>query len=281
MFSIIFCFASSNILLFLYDLSSFFLISFFFFLCTHNLPLAVVNQVPIPGWINGIALSPKAGFACLAVGGYHRLGRWHDRIKAKEGVYVVRLKDTATGAEGSKRDSHDDRYGDEGNEVEVDVEEEDEEEEEEEEKKVVVPKKGKDAKKKKVVGSKVSSASSILDADDLDDEDDDEGSNNTGSQKRKSGSGSSTGAGAGNMLDMGLGHFVPTDSWGDNDGDDDDEDGNAGAGFGSKRKSVRQIVDRGFEKDDAQSNFTQAGSRGKTSFGAKKHKSGGSSKPKR
>ena len=51
-------------------------------------PLA---QIPMHGYINDIAIGPKAKFCAVAVGQEPRLGRWNVIGKAKNRVAIVKL----------------------------------------------------------------------------------------------------------------------------------------------------------------------------------------------
>ena len=53
-------------------------------------PLA---KVPVPGYINGIALARRARFAALAVGTEHKFGRWKPIKAARNGLAIVKLTD--------------------------------------------------------------------------------------------------------------------------------------------------------------------------------------------
>ena len=77
---------------------------------------AEINRIAIPGYANGIALSEHGRIACVAVGSEHRLGRW-GKVKAKHGVYVVRL---AAGAGRGGADNSDDEDSDGSGSSDVD-----------------------------------------------------------------------------------------------------------------------------------------------------------------
>lgn len=53
--------------------------------------LEPLSQIPIHGYINDIAIGPKAKFCAVAVGQEPRLGRWNVIGKAKNRVAIVKL----------------------------------------------------------------------------------------------------------------------------------------------------------------------------------------------
>ena len=55
--------------------------------------IEVIGEIPIHGFINGIALSSKAKFGVLAVGQEHRCGRWERVPRAKNRIAIVKLQD--------------------------------------------------------------------------------------------------------------------------------------------------------------------------------------------
>lgn len=52
-----------------------------------------IAAIPIHGFINGIAIGPKARFCVAAIGQEHRLGRWHKVARGRNRVAIIRLKD--------------------------------------------------------------------------------------------------------------------------------------------------------------------------------------------
>lgn len=50
-----------------------------------------LSQIPINGFINDIAIGPKARFCAVAVGQEPRLGRWNRVGKAKNRLAIVKL----------------------------------------------------------------------------------------------------------------------------------------------------------------------------------------------
>jgi hypothetical protein len=54
--------------------------------------LEPLNQIPLLGFVNGIAIGPKARFCVVAVGQEPRLGRWNRIAKAKNRFGIVRLR---------------------------------------------------------------------------------------------------------------------------------------------------------------------------------------------
>jgi hypothetical protein len=51
-----------------------------------------LDEIPLPGYINGIAVGPKARFCVVAVGQEPRLGRWNRVAGAKNRFGIVRLR---------------------------------------------------------------------------------------------------------------------------------------------------------------------------------------------
>lgn len=54
--------------------------------------MEAMAQIPLHGFINSIAIGPKAKFAVVAVGQEHRLGRWDRVSKAKNRFGIVDLR---------------------------------------------------------------------------------------------------------------------------------------------------------------------------------------------
>jgi len=54
--------------------------------------LEPLNQIPLVGFVNGLAIGPKARFAVVAVGQEPRLGRWNRIAKVKNRFGIVRLR---------------------------------------------------------------------------------------------------------------------------------------------------------------------------------------------
>lgn len=54
--------------------------------------MEAMTQIPLHGFINAIAIGPKAKFAVVAVGQEHRLGRWDRVSKAKNRFGIVDLR---------------------------------------------------------------------------------------------------------------------------------------------------------------------------------------------
>jgi len=48
--------------------------------------------LPLPGWINGLAITPSASLLVVGVGQEQRLGRWERRAEGKTGIYVIPLR---------------------------------------------------------------------------------------------------------------------------------------------------------------------------------------------
>lgn len=51
-----------------------------------------LNQIPLHGYINGIAVGPKARFCIAACGQEPALGRWHRVPKAKNRLAIVQMR---------------------------------------------------------------------------------------------------------------------------------------------------------------------------------------------
>ena len=54
--------------------------------------MEALTHIPLNGYINGIAIGPKARFAVVAVGQEPRLGRWDRVAKAKNRFGIVDLR---------------------------------------------------------------------------------------------------------------------------------------------------------------------------------------------
>ena len=66
--------------------------------------LEPLNQVPIHGFINGIAVGPKARFCVIAAGQEHRLGRWNRVPRAKNRFGIVKLYNSSDDIANSEDD---------------------------------------------------------------------------------------------------------------------------------------------------------------------------------
>ena len=67
--------------------------------------LEPLSQIPIHGFVNDIAIGPKAKFCAVAVGQAPRLGRWNVIGKAKNRLAIVKLDvddDKGEGGEGDR-----------------------------------------------------------------------------------------------------------------------------------------------------------------------------------
>ena len=51
-----------------------------------------INRIPLHGFINDVAVGPKARFCVVAVGQEPRLGRWDRVSRAKNRFGIVRLR---------------------------------------------------------------------------------------------------------------------------------------------------------------------------------------------
>ncbi len=51
-----------------------------------------LTEVPLVGYVNGIAVGPKARFCVVAVGQEPKLGRWNRMVKAKNRFGIVQLR---------------------------------------------------------------------------------------------------------------------------------------------------------------------------------------------
>jgi hypothetical protein len=61
--------------------------------------LEEINKIPLMGYINGIAIGPRARFCVVASGQEPRLGRWNRVAKAKNRFGIVRLRSQEDGLE--------------------------------------------------------------------------------------------------------------------------------------------------------------------------------------
>mmetsp|Transcript_38775 Transcript_38775/g.93730 ORF Transcript_38775/g.93730 Transcript_38775/m.93730 type:complete len:95 (+) Transcript_38775:1382-1666(+) len=51
-----------------------------------------LNRIPLSGYVNGIAVGPKARFCVAACGQEPKLGRWHRVPKAKNRLAIVQMR---------------------------------------------------------------------------------------------------------------------------------------------------------------------------------------------
>lgn len=51
-----------------------------------------LNSIPLSGYVNGIAVGPKARFCVAACGQEPKLGRWHRVPKAKNRLAIVQMR---------------------------------------------------------------------------------------------------------------------------------------------------------------------------------------------
>jgi len=59
-----------------------------------------VSAIPIPGFINGVTIGPKARFCVAAIGQEHRLGRWQRVHRGRNRVAIIQLKDMEDNMQG-------------------------------------------------------------------------------------------------------------------------------------------------------------------------------------
>jgi len=59
-----------------------------------------VSAIPIPGFINGVTIGPKARFCVAAIGQEHRLGRWQRVHRGRNRVAIIQLKDVEDNMQG-------------------------------------------------------------------------------------------------------------------------------------------------------------------------------------
>lgn len=57
-----------------------------------------INKIPLVGYVNGIAIGPRARFCVVASGQEPRLGRWNRVAKAKNRFGIIRLRPEEDGA---------------------------------------------------------------------------------------------------------------------------------------------------------------------------------------
>jgi hypothetical protein len=76
-----------------------------------------LNQIPMNGYINGVAIGPKGRFCVVAVGQEPRLGRWNRVAGAKNRFGIVQLRSLDDIA--NDEDNEDEQIGD--NDPEEDV----------------------------------------------------------------------------------------------------------------------------------------------------------------
>lgn len=51
-----------------------------------------LNRIPLSGYVNGIAVGPKARFCVAACGQEPKLGRWNRVPKAKNRLAIVKMR---------------------------------------------------------------------------------------------------------------------------------------------------------------------------------------------
>merc|ERR1711937_377649 len=51
-----------------------------------------LDKLPLKGYVNGLAVGPKARFCIAAVGQEPKLGRWNRISRAKNRIAIVRLR---------------------------------------------------------------------------------------------------------------------------------------------------------------------------------------------
>jgi hypothetical protein len=57
-----------------------------------------INKIPLVGYVNGIAIGPRARFCVVASGQEPRLGRWNRVAKAKNRFGIIQLRPEEDGA---------------------------------------------------------------------------------------------------------------------------------------------------------------------------------------
>lgn len=57
-----------------------------------------INKIPLNGYVNGIAIGPRARFCVVATGQEPRLGRWNRVAKAKNRFGIIQLRSEEDGA---------------------------------------------------------------------------------------------------------------------------------------------------------------------------------------
>lgn len=69
--------------------------------------LEEMSKVPLVGYVNGIAIGPRARFCVVASGQEPRLGRWNRVAKAKNRFGIVRLRSDEGGVASDDDDDQD------------------------------------------------------------------------------------------------------------------------------------------------------------------------------
>jgi hypothetical protein len=76
--------------------------------------LEPIGAVPLHGYINDIAIGPKAKFCVVALGQEPRLGRWNRVAKAKNRLAIVKLSaKELEGVAGSQNEANEEADDDE------------------------------------------------------------------------------------------------------------------------------------------------------------------------
>jgi hypothetical protein len=70
--------------------------------------LEPLSEIPLAGFVNGVAVGPKARFCVVAVGQEPSLGRWNRIAKAKNRFGIVRLRSDDDCA-GSDEEDHEEK----------------------------------------------------------------------------------------------------------------------------------------------------------------------------
>lgn len=66
-----------------------------------------INQIPLCGYVNGIAIGPRARFCVVATGQEPRLGRWNRVAKAKNRFGIVQLRSSEDSLDSDADDQQD------------------------------------------------------------------------------------------------------------------------------------------------------------------------------
>ena len=69
--------------------------------------MEALNEIPLVGFVNDIAVGPKARFCVVASGQEPRLGRWNRIAKAKNRFGIIRLRSGEDNEENESEDAGD------------------------------------------------------------------------------------------------------------------------------------------------------------------------------
>ena len=81
-----------------------------------NRGMEPLSKIPIHGFVNGIAMGPKARYCVVAVGQEPRLGRWNRVARAKNRFGIVRLRSVEDSISSQEEEEEEDEEREENEE---------------------------------------------------------------------------------------------------------------------------------------------------------------------